>query len=143
MQHVATQLDLALAGARQLQVLADTLVLDLVRLRAVGRGRVERVAGLEVGHGGCEGFLEGGGHAVLYVDARVGDAGLAADEADAEGRLGGGSVDVGVGEDDCGALAAQLEDHALEVALGRVLLHQLARGAAAREVDAADVHVRC
>ncbi len=57
------------------------------------------------------------------------------------GRLGGEALDVRVGEDDVGALAAELEADLLHVAGGRS--HDLlARGRLAGEGDLADAGVR-
>ena len=79
----------------------------------------------------------------LFLDEQpaAGAAALALVEEQAEvGALDGG-VEVGVGEDDVGALAAQLQADALEVALGGRLHDDLAGRVFAGEGDLVDVHV--
>ena len=59
---------------------------------------------------------------VLDEQPAAGTAALALVEEQAEVRAFDGGVEVGVGEDDVGALAAQFQADALEVALGGRLM---------------------
>ena len=78
---------------------------------------------------------------LLDEEPAAGAAALALVEEQAEvGALDGG-VEVGVGEDDVRALAAQLQADALQVALGRGLHDDLAGRVLAGEGDLVDVHV--
>ncbi len=79
--------------------------------------------------------------AVLDEQPAAGTAALALVEEQAEVRALDGGVEIGVGEDDVGALAAQLEADALEVALGGGLHDDLAGGVFAGERDLVHVHV--
>jgi len=54
----------------------------------------------------------------LYVETRTGAAALALVEEEREVRAFDGFVHVGVGEDNVGALAAELESDALEIGIG-------------------------
>ena len=78
---------------------------------------------------------------LLDEEAAAGAAALALVEEEGEVRAFDGRVEIGVGEDDVGALAAELERDALEVRAGGGLHDQLADLGAAGEGDLVDVVV--
>ena len=81
----------------------------------LGRHRIAEPRGLgERDELSDEGFAD----AVLHQQPRAGDAGLAGGREDAGDRAGGCLLQVGVGEDDVGRLAPQLQRDALDLAGG-------------------------
>ena len=80
--------------------------------------------------------------ALLHVDTRAGTAALTVVEEDAEVDPGDGVVDVGVIEDDVGALAAKLESDLLQIRRGSSLHDRAADYGRAGEGHLVDVHVR-
>ena len=74
--------------------------------------------------------------------ARPGGAHLALVAEDAPERGAHGGVEIGVGEDDVGRLAAQFQAQALQVGDGRVLQQLARRGDAAGEADLVDILVQ-
>lgn len=132
-------------GARRLalvNVREHVPVLDVVRLRAVVGLWAGRVAhARRRGEPLAKGRGEAGGGAPLHVDAAVGHADLARVVLDGKGRVGDGLVEVGVGKDDGGRLAAQLENDLFQVGLGGRLLDLAAGGGGAGKGDDAHVEV--
>src|SRR5699024_1329826 len=102
------------------QVVGHLVELVLVDHRAELGGGVEPVADGGLGGGVGHGLRELLVDRVLHVEAGAGRAGLAVAEHPRGHGSGDGGVPVAVGEDDVGALAAQLERDFLEVALGGV-----------------------
>ena len=74
-----------------------------------------RVAHHDAGHRRLEQLHEALVDGPLHQNARAGAAVLAGVVEDAVGRPGGRQLEVGVGEDDVGALAPQLERHPLDL----------------------------
>ena len=101
-------------------------------------GRVEHAKAL---HRDLEEFHEALVGRGLDEDPRSRAAVLAGVVEDRRGRAGGGALQVGVGEDDVGALAAEFERHALDL-LGAARHHPLAHVARAGEADLAHGLVR-
>ena len=99
--------------------LQDLVELGLVDLRALLRLRIERIADLAVA---CSSPRSGRplrrGHFLLDEQPAAGTAALALVEVQAEVGAFDGGVEIGVGEDDVRALAAQLEREPLQ-RLGR------------------------
>lgn len=129
---------LLLAG---LDVAHDAVVLQLADLGALESLGVEGVANL-VGLGALlEGIEELVVDALVDEDTRAGAAALAVVEVDAEVDPRDGLLDVGVGEDDVGGLATQLEGDLLQVGGGGGLHDGAANDGGAGEGDLVDVHV--
>ncbi|MNT77179.1 hypothetical protein D3C72_2162620 [compost metagenome] len=71
-------------------------------------GRVGRIAHADRLRQRHEALEEGIGDVLMQQQARAGDAGLALVVEDGPGRARHGGIQVGIGKDDIGALAAQL-----------------------------------
>lgn len=129
---------LALAG---LNVLHDTIILELRHLGALEGLGVEWVADLVR----LSALLESGDELVvdagLHVDTRSGAAALAVVEVDTKVDPADGLLDIGIVEDDIGRLAAQLEGDLLEVRRGSGLHDGAANNSGASKGDLVDVHV--
>ena len=111
-------------------------------LRAHLGGGVERIAEAQLA--GARGqFVE---EAIVDIfveqEARRGGTHLALVAEDAPEGGAHGGVEIGVGEDDVGRLAAQFQAQALEVGDGRVRQQFARRGDAAGEADLIDVFVQ-
>ena len=124
----------------ELDVAEDLVELLLRHLRALLGGRIERVADLALlgllGQPLDEFLVD----LLLDEQPAAGGAALAAVEVDGVEGAGDGLLHVGVGEDDVGALAAQLERGALQ-RVGRGLLDDLGGVDMAGEGDLVDVGV--
>ncbi len=119
----------------------DAVELLLRHLRPLRRFRIERIADL-LRFGLLHDLLdELVVNLVLDEQPAAGAAALALVEEQAEVRAFDGGVEVGVGEDDVRALAAQFQADALQVAACRRLHDDLAGGVFAGEGDLVDVHV--
>src|SRR5262249_37565003 len=116
--------ELLLRDLRALLRLGIERVADLARLRLLQHLLDELVVDL-----------------LLDEQPAAGAAALTLIEEQAEERTLDGRVEVGVGEDDVGALAAQLQADALQVAPGGRLHDELAGGVLAGEGDLVDVLV--
>ena len=81
-------------------------------------------------------------HALLHEQTRAGAAALAMVEEDRAGGAGDGGVDVGIGEDDVGGLAAQFQASRVFRLLRGGLHDQLADFGRAGEGDLVDIGVR-
>ncbi len=130
------------SGLADFDVIEDAVHLAGGDLRAHLGGGVERIA--EAEFAGARGkFLD---EAIVNVfveqQARSGGAHFALVAEDAPERGAHGGVEIGVGEDDVGRLAAEFQAEALEVGDGGVL-QELARGGdAAGEADLIDILVQ-
>src|SRR5207249_7250093 len=105
---------LGAALAARVDVAHDAVELLLADLRALRGGGVEGIADFGLLH-----FLEHAidkliVHLLLDKQARAGAAALALVEEEGEVRALDGGIQIGIGEDDVGTLAAQLERDALE-----------------------------
>ena len=78
---------------------------------------------------------------LVHVEARTGAAALAVIEEDGAGGAGDGLVDIGIGEDDGGRFAAQLQRHLLQIS-GRGFHDQLAHFGGSGKGDLVDQIVR-
>lgn len=81
--------------------------------------------------------------ALLDVDTRAGAAALAMVEENTEIDPADSIFNVGVVEDDVGALATKLESNLLQIALGGSLEDGSADDGGASEGDLVNIHVRC
>jgi len=119
----------------------DAVELELRDLGSLESGAVERVADDVLADPLLELLGEGVVDRLLDVDARTGAAALAVVEEDAEIGPLDGLVDVGVGEDDVGRLASELEGDLLQVAVGGRPQDLASDQSGSGEGDLVDVHV--
>lgn len=138
---LAADLDLGAGILAVLDVTHDAIELGLGDLGTLEGLAVEGVADLVLEGTGLEPLEELVVDVLLDEDAAAGAAALAVVEVDAEVDPGDGVFDVGVVEDDVGALAAELEGDLLQVALGGGLEDLATDEGGAGEGDLVDVHV--
>merc|ERR1712098_518861 len=138
---IATSLNLGTSILASLDVVHDAVKLQLADLRTL-----EGVAGEWVTNNVlCGAALEGLDKLVvdarLDVNARAGTAALAVVEENTKVHPRDGILDVGIVEDNVGALAAQLKSDLLEVGLGSSLEDSTASDSRAGESNLVNVHV--
>ncbi len=124
-----------------LDVAHDFVELFLTDLRALGGGSVEGIADALFFGAGGQFFDELVVNFAFDEESRAGTATLALIEEEGEESAFDGGVDVGVGEDDVGGLAAELEGDALQVGSGGGLHDDFADFGGAGEGDLVDIHV--